>query len=142
MLVFTALLNIGYIVATRICKKNPIWSKTFSVIGDLSEENKFNLGRSISGTTRDHFFLYGMASTVSRVEPYRKLWDQWKGTWSFNTSFFFVDRSFATFARTLDKYSFRLFAESCNIICNQLSSIGYITSTFYKGAKKLFGRVV
>ena len=40
MLVFTGLVNIGYIVATCICKENPIWSKTFSVIGDLSNKNK------------------------------------------------------------------------------------------------------
>ena len=52
MLVFTGLVNIGYIVATCICKENPIWSKTFSVIGDLSDKTPQknptpNPGRSI-----------------------------------------------------------------------------------------------
>ena len=30
--------NIGYIVATCICKENPIWSKTISAIADLSDK--------------------------------------------------------------------------------------------------------
>ena len=40
MLVFTGLANIGYIVATCICKEYPIWSNTFSVIGDFSDKKK------------------------------------------------------------------------------------------------------
>ena len=38
MLVFTGLVNIGYIVATCICNENPIWSKTFSVIVDKTKK--------------------------------------------------------------------------------------------------------
>ena len=41
--------------------------------------------------------------------------DQLERLASLNTSSFFIERSIETFARTLDRYSFRLFAKSCKI---------------------------
>ena len=85
---------------------------------------------------RGIIFSYGMASAVSIFKPCRKCLGATEEVLaSLNTSSFFVERYFATFARTLNKYSFGLFAKSCRIYASV-----FIISAFYHGPTKFLSQ--